>query len=204
MGTTPLRFLPLALVLVLCSCAHTRMASLPNPNWTPRDLHRVLVFFASDDLEVRQSFEARFGQRADLRGVEFVPSYTVFFPGRELTQEEVVAGLMTARIDALLLVTQGESGISTSVTPTSSSTGCTIWTSSQGCVQTRTTVSGGDRVTKPWASYSVELLDVQAGVPIWVATARSGGNGFASWEDLRNSLTDKLSKQLMEDGIVRR
>ena len=54
----------------------------------------------------------------------------------------------------------------------------------------------------PWAGYSIDLIDATDGMPIWTATATSGGNAFSDSDNLRKSLVGKTLEQLREDGIL--
>jgi hypothetical protein len=187
---------------VLAACASTKMTSMLNPTAGERTLQRVLVYFETDNLSIRQQVEDRFRDRSASFTTEFIPSYTIFFPGRTYTDEEFRASLAEHRIDAALFIQRREAGVTSSVTSRSSTTSCAVWSSSQGCVQTRTTTSGGDRINKPWANFSAQLFETEGGVTIWVATAASGGNAYASNGTLRTSMVNRTVAQLLQDGLI--
>ena len=187
---------------LMAACASTQMTSMLNPEWQSQPYRRILVFFATDDLELRRSFETRFQEHNPIPDVEFIPAFAVLFPGRTYTDLEVTEVLKRAGVDAALVVMQGQSGASTATLPATATTGCTLWRTSQGCLQTETTVSGGGTLHKPWADYSVFLIDLEDTQTIWVATASSSGNAFASWSDLRNSLVSKTIERLTKDRVI--
>jgi hypothetical protein len=58
-------------------------------------------------------------------------------------------------------------------------------------------------VDKPWASFSVTLMDLEQNTVAWYATARTGGNAFADTEDLLRSMARKTIERLAQDGIIR-
>lgn len=55
-----------------------------------------------------------------------------------------------------------------------------------------------------WTSYAVALVAPTNGEVFWKGDATSQGRNPATWEDLRNSLTDKTIEQLLEDGVISR
>lgn len=190
-------------LILMAGCATTSLTSMINPQWESRPFNRVLVLMAVDDLDVRREVETGLAEHTEAAGTELVPSFQILFPGDSYTQEEVVRILTEQRIDGALLITQGQSGTNTNVLPTTTTTGCSLWTSSQGCVQTRSTTSGGGTVSKPWAEYSVFFLDLHSMETAWIASASSSGNAFAGWDDLRSSMIDETLKALQADGILR-
>lgn len=195
----------MGVVLILHGCVSTKMTSMLNPEWSPTPYDRVLVFYPAEDLEVRQLVEVRFSERTAGQGVDFVPAHQILFPGRTYSEEELRSTLEDSEIDAILVVVQGQAGYSTAVLPgsSSSSTRCTTWTSSQGCVSTSTTTTqtGGGTVRKPWSEFSLVLVDFNTYETAWVATARSGGNAFSDVDDLVDSMVVEALKHLREDGV---
>jgi hypothetical protein len=198
-----LRFLAAVTITSSFACASTSLTSLVDPSWTYTELHRVMVYFASDDLAVRESIENRFQMRNPIPHVHFIPAIDVLFPGRSYAEHEIRSILAERGIDAVVLVAQGQSGESTSTTPIRATTACTLWTSTQGCLQTQTTASGGRVISKPWASYAVYVVTSSDFRTIWMATAKSKGNAFASWATLSNSVVDETIYRLVEDGVFR-
>lgn len=202
------QWMVLASLFVLVGCASTRMTSMVNPEWNHTPYTRILVFYPSDDLDSRQLVEDRFESRVKVEGVDFVPAREVLFPGRTYSEQDLKSALEDRGIDAILVIRQGKAGYSTAVLPGSanSSTRCTTWSSSQGCVSTETTTTqtGGGTVRKPWSEFSLVLVDFATYQTGWVATARSRGNAFADAEDLVNSMVEKAVSQLIRDGVLER
>lgn len=195
--------LPLLLVLGVVGCASTSMSSLVNSNISPREYQRVMVAFPLADLELRQVAEDEFVRRAAVPD-RFVPSYKLFFPGQQYGDEEFVAVLRENNVDAVLMISLSDAGTSSVYVPQgSSTTTCTTWTSSQGCVQASTSTSGGYSLNKPWASFTAALVDLEQSAVVWYATARTGGNAFADSEDLLRSMARKTMETLNGDGVVR-
>ena len=196
-------FLLACVLLLTPGCfASTRMTSVTNPEWTPgAPLGSILVWVVSEDLSLRQEMEVEFEARASEYDVEIVPAFNVFFPGDSYSEDEVLETLRRREITAILYLVPGTSGARVVQRPTTTTTGCSIWTSSQGCVQTQSTTSGGS-ASRLRAEYSVSLVDAIDQRTIWTASATSSGNDFARQSNLRKSLVGKTLEQLREDGIL--
>ncbi len=186
----------------VASCASTRISSMAAPEAQGRTYRHILVVFPIRELSERRTAESQFREAYEADSTQFVPSYTVFFPGRQYTAEEAAELLQRHMIDAALMISLDQAGATTSHTPSSSRTDCTLWMSSDGCVQTTTTTSGGYDISKPWASFTAQLVDVRTGKPAWTSSARTGGNAFANVKTLLKSMANKTVDQLRADGLI--
>lgn len=192
----------LSTVLSVGGCARTRISSLVAPEARDRTYHRLLVVFPVNDLEWRRTAEEGFGEAYDGDTATFIPSYQVFFAGRQYSNEEISGLLAEHRVDAALVIILGDAGVSTTRTPTQTTAQCTIWTSTQGCVQAFAITTGGYDISKPWANFTAVLLDASSGTAVWAASARTGGNAFAGTGTLLRSMAKRTMKQLRADGLV--
>jgi hypothetical protein len=193
------------LILILSggACARTSMSSMPAPELAGRNFHHILVVAGLADLGLRQDMEQRIASHSSQGSYEFIPSFQVFFPGRQYSPDEVAAALREHQIDATLVVLPGDVGATSGYVPPTYTSGCTIWSSTQGCSQVTTTQTGGFTYQKPWAQFTASLYDVNTGRSIWVATATTGGNAYAGSTTLVRSMADKTAARLLEDGVVR-
>ena len=197
-------FLACVLLLTPGCFAKTQMASVINPEWAPEaPLGSMLVWVVSEDLSLRREMEAEFEARASEYDVEIVPALSVFFPGDSYPEDEVLETLRRREITAILYVVPGASGARVVQRPTTTTTGCEIWSSSRGCVQTRSTTTGGS-ASRLRAEYSVSLVDAIDQSTIWTASASSSGNDFARQSNLRKSVVGKTLNHLRDDGILNR
>jgi hypothetical protein len=211
----------ICLGIALAGCATTSMSSIaaPEARSSSGRYARILVYVAIGDLDIRRQAEDQFvadnppvtaqydslGQRQSPKlAHEFIPSYSVLFPGREYTKEQVDAALRANRIDGYLIVTNTESGISTNTTPGSSSTNCTAtdygYQVNANCT---TQQHPGTTYHKPWAKFTANLYDVNTGQSVWYATSTTGGNAFAHWGTVVHSMADKTVERLQQDGVIR-
>ncbi len=195
-------FLACVLLLTPACFVSTQMTSVANPEWAPEaPIGSMLVWVVSEDLSLRSEMEAEFESRASEYDVEIVPAFDLFFPGNSYSEDEVLETLRRREITAILYLVPGASGTRVTQRPTTTTTGCSIWTSSQGCVQTSSTTSGGS-ASRAHAEYSVSLVDAIDQSTIWTASATSKGNDFARQSNLRKSVVGKTLDHLRDDGII--
>jgi len=188
--------------IIAASCAGTSITSMISPEVRGRTYHRVLVVFPLQDLRERQTAENEFRASYSHDSTVFLPSYQVFFPGRQYTPEEVKRLLSTNGVDAALVISLSDAGASRHRTANQTTAQCTLWSSSQGCVQATATTNGGYDISKPWASFTAQLLDASNGQVMWTASARTGGNAFANARTLLKSMAHRTVTQLQTDGVV--
>lgn len=203
-------------VMLVAGCAHTAMTSMPAPDLRGRAFHSVLAFAQVADLGLRRAMENRLVELTsdsswwrDSAGVTvrthtMVPSYRVFFPGRDYTSDEIAATLRQYGIDATLVITPGERGSTEGFVPPTYTTRCSSFSLTYGCQQTTTTTVGGFSYSKPWQEFSVKLFDAATGQEVWIATATSSGDAFAHTSDLVQSMADKTIDRLIADRVIGR
>jgi hypothetical protein len=193
----------LSLTSFLMACARTSMSSMPAPELAGRTFHHVLVVAALADLGLRREMELRVASHSTAGSYELIPSHQLFFPGRQYTKDEVASLLHQHDIDATLVILPGAVGSQSGYVPPTYHSGCTLWTSTEGCTQVTTTQTGGYNYNKPWAQFTASLYDVNTGAAIWVASATTGGNAYARSTTLVHSMADKTAARLVEDGILK-
>ena len=188
---------PLMFVL---ACAKTTMTSVVNPVSRRPELRRVVVVFETRDPGVRRSFEYEFGQRAGIASVDFIPSYTLFPPEQPIGPEGFGRIARENRVDAFLLYTPGEGGVSGQILGRPTEEGCADLIMRQGCNQPL----AGATLEMPWSEYTVMLIEPTDMAAFWRASATSEGRDFADSEDLRHSLADQTIERLLADGLISR
>ena len=104
------------------------------------------------------------------------------------------------RLDALLAFTREEADISEPPPQPRSRGGCSDGIPPGVCG----VYDGSGELGQLWAAYTVPLVDPMTAVVFWKANAVSEETELATWEDLRNSLTDKTVDQLLKDGVFSR
>src|SRR2546425_1148955 len=164
----------------LAGCATTSMNSLASPELGGRSFHNILVVAAFADLGIRRESEDRLAAASSEGHFRFVASYQLFLPGRQYTSEETAGLFRQHQIDATLVIFPGQVGATSGYVPPTYTSGCTVWSPTYGCSQVTTTQTGGYSYQKPWAQFTAQLYDATTGAGVWVASATTGGNAFAS------------------------
>ena len=201
-------FLFFLFLLILFSCASTRMTSFKDPDYQNTAFKRILVVANTNDLEDRQKLESKMVEAFSEIGVYALESYKLFPPTRELTNEEKVDLLLKNNVDSFISISVGESGVSDVYIPQTSST-----TKTEGNVnvygntarykeKSTTTYQGGYTVHKPWAQFETKLYDVSNSRMAWIASSFTGGNAYANKNTVMNSYCDKTVDQLLEDKLI--
>lgn len=192
--------------VLLAGCATTRMTSQINQDVMGRSFGKVLVHGNFQSLEYRQLAEETLcTELARVAGCECLKSSEVFFPGEEYSAEQISIRLSDLKIDGVLTLQPTGSGTSSTYVPqTSHTTGSATVTGNTVTGSSTTRTSGGYNVSKPWANYEAVLLSTSDGRVAWYATAASGGNAFAGWEDLIKSASNKTVSKLVSDGVLRK
>jgi len=54
----------------------------------------------------------------------------------------------------------------------------------------------------PWADFRAELIDVRSDERVWVATANSDGDAYATNHTLLRSFCGQVMNALVRDGIM--
>jgi len=196
-------------VLDICiiSCAWTSMNSQISPECSGRQYRKILVFVDLYDLGDRQSAEIRIKDELADFGVGCLTAHELFFAGRSYSENEMVDLLDRNEVEAVLIIDPYATGESKSYIPPSTRTK-TEGTVREGFfgytfqTKSRTTTSGGYYVSKPWARFTLRLFDAKTGEVVWIASARSRGNAFASWNTLMNSVAVKTVEQLNNDDLL--
>lgn len=205
---TNIRLVILGIALLQLACAHTRITSRVNHDYSDREYNKILVIALFDDLGLQDATEERIRSRLAYHGVECVFEHELFFSGADYSDEEFWSALERDSVDAILEISPRSSGTRSVYIPSTSTTK----TKGSGSVDgfgnidyrstSKTTTSGGYNVNKPWARFTAELYDVETGEKVWYATANTGGNAFAKWKTIVRSMAGKTVSKLAKDGLI--
>lgn len=191
--------------VLLAGCATTRMASQVNREAGGRSFGKVLVHGNFQNLEYRQLAENKLCAELSATGVACLKSAEVFFPGQEYSADQIAERLSELQVDAVLALQPTGSGTSSTYVPQTSHTIGSATVSGNTVTGSSTTrTSGGYNISKPWANYEAVLWATSDGKVAWYATAASGGNAFAGWDDLISSASSKTVSKLVSDGVFRK
>lgn len=196
----------LALILVGCAIAITRMTSQVNRETVGRSFGKVLIHGKFQNLEYQQLAENKLcAELAGVTGVTCLRSAEVFFPGQEYSAEQIAARLSELQVDAVLTLQPTQIGTSSISLPATSETewdATVIGNTVTG--RSTTTTYGGYDIRTPWANFKAILRSTSDGKVVWYATAMSGGNAFAGWDTLISSASNETVSKLVSDGVFQK
>lgn len=193
------------LPILIAGCATTRITSQVNPEVVSRNFDNVLVYGNFANLEYRKRAEKKLCWELNRKSdCHCFRSTYVFFPGQTYSGDEISDRINELEIDGVLILQPTGSGLSSTYIPqTTHTTGSAQIFGNKITGSSTTETYGGYNVNKPWANYEAIFWSISEGKVAWYATATSGGNAFANWNDLINSACGKTIKKLAADGIIR-
>jgi hypothetical protein len=177
------------------------MSSLPAPEASSHLYRRILVVVPLPDLALRRAAEDRFVSAFPGSASVFVPSYTVFFPGRTYTHDEVVRVLLEHGIEARLELSPGESGMDTYGLGSVTDARCTERTTTGDCVAATSRTTTTER-SQPWSMFTAKLFDQVTGEAVWMASGKTVGNDYAQWSNIVKSMAATTARRLRADGVI--
>ena len=189
----------IVIAIAATGCARTTASSLVASDASGIHFGRIMVSVPFTDLGLRREAEDQFAKSYSGKGVMFVPSYQVLFPGRSYSQDEAQQVIRGDSIDGVLFITLNQAGTTAYRTPTTTSTQCAANDTYAQCASTTT---GGYDIRKPWASFTAQLYDARTGRSIWIATENTRGNAFANSGTVVRSMANSTLKQLEKDGVI--
>lgn len=200
--------LTIVLSATIASCAETSITAFKDPAFASRVFQKPAIYVNSEDLTWRQSIEDTMVTELGKKGVIAVASMSLTPPTRTYSPEERAQVLAESDIDALIVIQIGDTGVETRYVPQTSTTTTTTGTATtygenttyQG--QSHTTSSGGYNQSFPWAEMSTFVVDLASGQKAWIASSHTGGNAYASFNDIRTSYCKEIIRQLLTDGLL--
>jgi hypothetical protein len=198
-----------ATTMLFACVARTNVTSFVDPAYRQADsFSSVAVFALGVGLEERQTIEGTVVQRfaghdvRAVRGIDLVP------PTRQVTSEEWTHEVLASGADTVLIITKVGEGVKHAYIPQSYYPGATSGTARTvgdttffNFNQSPGYTMGGHTISKPRATYTALLHNLQDGQPIWKADANSRGNAFADSSDLGRSLAEETVDKLFADQL---
>ena len=137
----------------------------------------------TDDLAWRQDLETGMQNRVHSKtGASVFRVIDVAPPNRGFSVEETYQLLQGANVDAAIVVMFTNTGISQS-----------YQTDSYENLQTQ---------NRPWGEATVNVVDVKSSIVAWTGNTKTGGNAFADWGDIRQSVGNQVIKKLLAIGML--
>lgn len=190
-----------ALALAAGGCASTNMRSQVSPDFRGAPYERVLVWIDLDDAMLVQSAEDYLVEELDVRGVDAVAQYTVFFGDNEYAFEDRRRELNKRGIDAVLTLVLTDAGATKHRIPPTRHT-VHHMNPYTGRVHRSTRWTGGGVDVDAWADFKAELLDRETGEIVWRALAKTSGDPSVGRVGFLQSVSREVVGNLVKDGIV--
>jgi hypothetical protein len=195
--------------LLLACVARTSVTSFVDPAYRQaRSFSSVAVFALGVGLEERQTIENTVAQRLADHGVRAIRGIDLVPPTRQVTEEEWTHDVLASGAETVLIISKTGQGVSHAYIPQTYYPGATSGTAQTvgnmtffNFNQSPSYTMGGHTISKPRATYSAVLVNVQDGQPMWKADAKSRGNAFADYNDLGRSVGDETVDQLIADRL---
>ena len=182
-------------------CATTSVSSFRAPNFDGATFDKIGVFANTSNLEWRSSLEDSMVHELRELGGNAVATNSIISPTETLGADEVLQRLSNENVDALLVVTVGDSGVSEVWVPQRSTSAYSGAGSMAGGTGTyagsgSSVTTGGYTAAKPWAQMSTGLFDMATGQTVWVASSSTHGTEYSSFKTVRQSYSRKVAAEL--------
>lgn len=196
-----------AVCLLLVSCVSTRITSVTDPQYKSFIIDKVVVVMNTSDLDLKIKIESYLVSELNKKGVIAYTGYDVLPPTRNYSENDLKAAFAKNNIDSILFIAIAEMGYSqqtmTTYQPYTSQGTITRMGSNQYQYSMQT--QGGPQthtITKPRLNVITQLFDAKNGNKIWMSTARSSGNAFASINDTFKDYGIEIVKKLQADHLI--
>ena len=195
--------------LLLACVARTSVTSFVDPAYRQdHNFSSVAVFASGVGLEERQTIEDTVAQRFADHGVRAIRGIDIVPPTRQVTDKEWTQDVVASGADTVLIISKTGQGVSHAYIPQTYYPGATSGTAQTvgdmtffNFNQSPGYTMGGHTISKPRATYSAVLFNVQDEQPMWKADAKSRGSAFADYNDLGRSVADETVDRLIADRL---
>ena len=169
-------------VILLGGCVTTSLSSYTDPAFTGATFESIAVWANTSDLEWRQDLEKSMQERVvsnsgakAVRVIDFAP------PTREYDAAEIFQLMRGTGVEAVIVVAFTDTGVAQ-----------TVGGNEYGVYTNET----------PWAEAAVDLYEVESGAKVWTGTAKTQGDEFTNWVDVRRSAGRKVIAELLANGLL--
>ncbi|MDR3625561.1 MAG: hypothetical protein P4L45_01935 [Ignavibacteriaceae bacterium] len=191
----------LGMFFLFTGCASTSITSFTDPDYRAVQFKNILTVANTNKLSDRLSLENRIVEVMATNGIKAIPSYSIFPPTREFTDNQKKDLMLDNKIDGCLIINFGEQGVQEISIPITGSTSQTKITGNS--ITTSTQYIGGQTFNKPYAEFELKLYDVSNGKMAWTANSFTGGNAYANFNTVYSSFCNRIVDRLSQDNLIR-
>ena len=205
------RFVGVAIAAMLLSgCVRTTMTSFVDPAQRGAPKYQTIaVMGVGLSLQERDAFEKAGVASLAKVNVKAISGLEILPPTRNWTTQDIANVFQKNGVQAVLYVEDSSKGTEHSYVPPTYTPGQTyVTTQNYGYFstfqvnQTPSTYTPGYTISKPRASYKVNLMNAQNGAMVWAAEAESRGAAADNYSDMSKALAEKAVTKLKEDGLI--
>ena len=194
------------------------ITSYPDPDFIGHHYAKVAVHMETPSLELRQAMESRMVEEMEEEDRIAIASGSVIVPTRTWDSAAIHARLSKAGVDGYMRIVEVRRGIDSTWIDRQIRTTTTregeerVKQPAKGegakkdsviktkeTEKTTTTDSGGYMWYRPWREFRIELIDMATGRIAWLGVRTLGG----SFDDMSEDLGERVTAQLIADGMVR-
>ena len=171
------------LSLILFSCVSLDDSTLRQNSFTDPDyqnilFNKILIQVDIADFAVRKSIENVVDNAFKALGISSIPSYTLFLPTRNYTDDEKSKILSNNEINATLLIKMDNYGYSKTIT------------------------SDNETIEKPYMNINLTVTDFANGKTAWICSGFNGGNAYESLDEIMHEFFEALAQKIIDEKIV--
>ncbi len=185
--------------------AGTDITSFKDPKYINDVIYSGVIFVKLVDLKTQMKIEDMFVSRMVKKyKINIIQSYKLFHPTREFSIEKKWIAMKNIGIRRAFVVALVDQGVDSKYVPdsTTTTTGSANVIGNYVYYDEKSTSGGGRHVNKPYAEFGMNIIDVDTMGITWIAKIETGGNAYANFDDIFDSMTEKTINQLAKDQVI--
>jgi hypothetical protein len=186
------------LLLGCClSCTYAKTTTQINNDFIGNQYAKIMVGALIGDIELQKIAENKLVSNLAYDSIKALRMSDVFFGGiSDYTSNEIEGKLAESKVEAILIIFNAASGEKSTYVP------ATYHTVFNGNTATTRTY-GGYNINKPYANFDAVLYDAKTSKKIWIASIKTRGNAFASYNDLVIKMAGEVVRKLKVDNVLK-
>ncbi|WP_455477983.1 hypothetical protein V3565_04305 [Bartonella sp. B10] len=180
-------------LLILASCAVTKLNGVIDPSYRNVKLKKIVVMGLGMSLAEKQKLEKTFKKSLSQYNVQVLGGLDIAPPTRNYSDKQVYNTAKNMGVDAILTVNVHDRNVSE--TPIVSVDTSGSFKSIHSVIQRRT-------VTEPGMRVDISLKSAKNGENIWIAEGGSWGDEFTSFSHLIVDVAQTTAKKLCQEGLI--
>jgi len=178
----------------------SEITSFKKDNYEIKSDANILITFNTPDLSLRKKTEEYFVDELNKININAISYINLFPPLREYNQSYIDSILNKNKITMYLSIDITDAFQKEETIPKSYSTHSTYNGTGNGISEdSRTDVSGEQKISKPRMNFDVEIFDYSLKENVWKAAVKTRGSAFLNYDDLCKKLVKVTISKIKED-----